>query len=145
MRIDPETRKRIEAMLAGGEATEGPPAALPMPSVELHKHSPKLTERAFQRQVIDLAHLRGWDVAHFRPARVLRGGKETYETPIDQEGKGFFDLFLVRDRLVVIELKVPPNKPTEHQLLWLARYKRAGVEAYIYYPSQWAEIEEVLR
>ncbi len=107
--------------------------------------TPKVNEAGFQKTVVQFARLRGWRIAHFRPARVMRRGRETYETPVAEDGKGFFDLELVRDRLVKVELKVKPNKPSPEQLAWLEAYGKAGVEAHIFYPEDWSKIEEVLK
>jgi hypothetical protein len=102
------------------------------------------SERQLQGAVMTLAKALGWRRAHFRPARVMRGGKEIYETPIDGEGKGFLDLELVRERLVKVELKFGKNKPSEEQLAWLAAYRAAGVECYVWYPRDCETILEVL-
>ena len=72
-------------------------------------------------------------------------GKPRYITPVAADGKGFLDLECVRERLTKIECKVRPNKLTPDQELWLAAYKRAGVEAHVFYPEDWDEIVEVLK
>ena len=134
---------------------ETAPVALPAPSAELHKKKPaqrqvrvraSVREAEFQLQVIEYAQARGWRVAHFRAVRVQRrDGTTFWETPVAADGRGFFDLLLVRARLVAIELKVPPNTLTEDQLRWLEWYKKAGVEAHVFRPADWPAIEEVLR
>jgi len=58
--------------------------------------------------------------------------------------KGFFDLELVRERLIKVELKVGYNKPTEEQLAWIESYKTAGVECYVFWPKDWEQIVDVL-
>lgn len=97
-------------------------------------------ESQFQECVTSLAELCGWKWIHFRPARVVRGGREKYETPFSGHGKGEFDIQLLRDCLVKVELKFGKNKPTPEQTTRLADYKRAGVEAYIWWPDDWEEI-----
>ncbi len=105
------------------------------------KTKPKETEAGFTRAVIDLARLHGWKVAHFRPARVRRGGKEIYETPVAGDGKGWPDLFLVRGSwCLAAELKVGKNKVTAEQREWLLRLGGAGVEVRIWRPEDWDEI-----
>lgn len=100
------------------------------------------TEASFQRQVIALARLRGWMVAHFRPARTARG----WRTAVQGDGKGFPDLVLVRPpRLVFAELKSERGKETAEQVLWMTSLRATGIEVYVWRPSQWEEIEEVLR
>ncbi len=51
-------------------------------------------EADFQAQVIDLLHLHGWVVAHFRPARTAKG----WITPVAADGAGFLDLLAVHAR-----------------------------------------------
>jgi hypothetical protein len=68
---------------------------------------------------------------------------------------GFLDLTLLRPpRLVLAELKVPPNnRPSDWQQVWL-EYRRTlalfagphlSIETYVWRPSDWSEIERVLR
>jgi hypothetical protein len=109
---------------------------------------PKIFEAEFQAQVVALARLSGWRVAHFRKVRVRRADGSTYwETPVAADGKGFLDLELVhprRKRFLKVECKVPPNRPTPEQLEWLAAYEAAGIDARVWYPADWPEIESVL-
>lgn len=100
------------------------------------------TEAEFTRQVLQLAKLRGFRTAHFRPARTARG----WRTPCQGQAKGFPDILFVRhSRLFVAELKVGRGQPTEEQSAWLAAFRAAGVPAYLWRPENWAQIEEVLR
>jgi len=163
VKIDPETAQKIAQALADGSAVQGPravipfpeaPATLPMPSVELHKPSPQtrvrkrasMRESEFQLQVIEYAQIHKWRVAHFRPGRVLRGGKEIYETPIGADGRGFPDLLMLRgERAIVAELKIPPNDTTPEQDDWLKSFNAAHVTAVVWRPDDWPEIERVLR
>ena len=107
---------------------------------------PAISEREFQQQVIALAKLRGFRVAHFRPARVMRNGKETYETPVAADGKGFLDLVMLREhRLIVAELKSEKGQLTKEQHQWIQAWLLVpGVEVYVWRPSEWSEIEKVL-
>jgi hypothetical protein len=104
-------------------------------------------ELQFQKTVTAFAHLNGWKVASFRPARVLRHGQETYETPVSADGAGFPDLVLVHRRrglLVVAELKIGKNRPTPKQRDWLQCFTAAGISAYVWKPQDWPEIQRVL-
>lgn len=103
---------------------------------------PVISEKEFTSQVIEYAHHMGWRVAHFRPARTAKG----WRTPVQGDGKGWPDLFLVRDyRLVAAELKVGRNKPTAEQERWLAALAAGGqVETFVWRPKDWPEIERVL-
>lgn len=67
---------------------------------------------------------------------------------------GFLDLTLLRaPRLVVAELKVPPNvKPSDWQECWLAGWRtlallagpHLSIEIFVWTPDSWPEIERVL-
>lgn len=104
---------------------------------------PAITESAFQRQVLDLARLRGWRVAHFRPAQTAKG----WRTAVSGDGAGFPDLILIRGpRLIVAELKRSrKEKVRPAQAEWLAAFEAAGVPAFVWTPDDWTEIVEILR
>src|SRR5277367_92513 len=78
------------------------------------------SEQEFQDCVVDYARSLGWKVAHCRAGRVMRDGKETYETPWKYDGKGFPDLILVRgQRFVIAEMKSVSGKLTLNQIAWI--------------------------
>ena len=105
-----------------------------------------VSEKEFSDQVVQLAKLCGWLVAHFRPARVRRGGRDVYETPVAADGRGFPDLLLCRDGVALArELKVGKNQPTPDQHRWLAAFAAAGIDAGVWRPEHWPEIERTLR
>lgn len=100
-------------------------------------------EAAFQKTVIEFAQLHGWRVAHFRAART----KDGWATPVAANGKGFPDLFLLRQRTrerLCAEIKVPPNTVTDEQREWLIAMELCGVPAFTWTPLDWGEIEAVL-
>jgi VRR-NUC domain len=103
----------------------------------------RTTERDFTAQVIELAHLLGWRVAHFRPAMTARG----WRTPVQGDGQGFPDLILVRrDRLIAAELKREKGGVvSEDQRWWLAAFDAAGLETAVWRPSDFDRIAEDLR
>lgn len=102
-----------------------------------------ITEKAFMAQVIQLAKLRGWRTAHFRPQMNRRG---VWSTAVAGDGVGFPDLVLVRGRrIMVVELKVGKNKPTAEQSAWLWAFEQAGVENFVWTPEKWEEIERTLQ
>ena len=107
-----------------------PPRSLPAPD-----------EAAWQAQVIALAHLFGWRVAHFRPARTVHG----WRTPVAADGAGFPDLVLVGPRVIFAELKSQRGRVSAAQRAWLDALSEAGVEAYLWRPSQFDEVADVLR
>jgi hypothetical protein len=93
-----------------------------------------MTEADLQDVIVTLARLRGWLVAHFRPARTERG----WRTPVAADGAGFPDLVLVhpeRGRLVVAECKSDRGRVTADQMRWLAAFSAAGVETHIWRPE----------
>lgn len=105
-------------------------------------------ESDFQEWVIELAHAFGWTAAHFRPARMIdKDGKARWMTPVQADGKGWPDLFMVRgDRAVVSELKFGKNQLTPEQRHWLWLLGAVKVtNVYEWRPSDCSEIREVLR
>lgn len=109
---------------------------------EADRRDRALTEADFLRQVIDLAHLCGWRVAHFRPAFTGRG----WRTPVQGDGVGFPDLILTRrDRLMAAELKRQLGTVAPEQLEWLKAFDLAGAETAVWRPSDFEQIVEALR
>ncbi len=101
-----------------------------------------LKEADWQKQVIDLARLRGWRVAHFRPAMTKRGN---WVTPVAADGKGFPDLTLARKgRVIFAELKSDTGRLGPEQKLWLQELEGDQVEAYMWRPRDWDTVMEVL-
>lgn len=100
-------------------------------------------EESFQTAVIDLAHLHGWHVAHFRKARTKKG----WITAVGADGKGWPDLFLCHPKRQIViarELKVPPNKLTKEQEEWIDVLNACGIWAKVWTPADWPEIEATL-
>ena len=107
-----------------------------------------ITEKEFQRTVIEYAQARNWKVAHFRPgmtSRIDKQGKPVWVTPVQADGKGFPDLVCARYRIVYIELKKEGEKLYPTQEMWRDVLIEAGAEWYCFKPSDWPSIEKVLR
>lgn len=105
----------------------------------------KQTEKDFQRTVIAFAKLHRWRVGHFRPVCARRpDGSVRWQTPVQADGAGMPDLVLVRERVVFAELKMPAGRLSADQEAWLTALRGAGVEAYIWRPTDWPSIERVL-
>lgn len=91
-------------------------------------------ERDLQRQVIDLAELRGWRCYHTFDSR--------------RSAPGFPDVMAVRgSRLLAVELKRESGRVTAEQQAWLDALALAGVEVHTWRPSDMSSglIEERLR
>ncbi len=101
-----------------------------------------ISERDFERQVLELAKLTGWRAAHFRPAKTSKG----WRTPVSGDGAGFPDLVLCRGPcLVFAELKSEDGKLRPEQREWLEALSRCrGVEARLWRPSDFEEIQAML-
>lgn len=97
-------------------------------------------EDDFLKAVIKYARLKGWRTAHFRHARTEHG----WRTAVDGDGAGFPDLVLVRERLVVAELKSISGRLTGEQDAWLVAFRLANIESYMWRPTDWPHIEKVL-
>jgi hypothetical protein len=115
---------------------------------DVSKKHPPIKEKDFQAQVIQLARLRGWRVAHFRPGRTLHGG---WYTAVSADGVGFPDLVCVRERdgavcIIFAELKMDGRSLTDEQEAWADLLSKAthNVEYHVWRPSDWKEIENTL-
>lgn len=72
---------------------------------------------AWENQVIHLARLYRWRVAHFRPAHTAQG---SWRTPVSADGAGWPDLTLVRPpELLFVELKADKARLSAEQRTWL--------------------------
>lgn len=103
-----------------------------------------VTEEQFLKSVIDLAHVYGWKVAHFRAGMRADG---QYRTPVQGDGAGFPDLLLARERVIFAELKSDKAAKflSEPQAEWTLALNTALQEVYVWRPSDWERIVEVLK
>lgn len=102
-----------------------------------------VTEAEFARNIADVAHMYGWVLAHFRPARTNHG----WRTPVEFDGKGFPDCVLVQPvrRLVWFrELKARGGKLEYSQQRWYDDLASAGANVDVWRPSQWDDIVQAL-
>lgn len=104
-----------------------------------------MKENEFQNNIIELAQLKGFTVAHFRTVRVQRkDGSVYYCTPVQSQAKGFPDLVLLKEgRMIVAELKSDKGKTSPEQDKWLDLFCTVS-ETYVWRPKQWDNIVEVL-
>lgn len=102
----------------------------------------QISEATFTQQVIQLARVLGWRVAHFRPA-MTKGGR--WVTPMSGD-VGFPDLVLIKPgRIIFAELKAEKGRLTPAQEKWLETAKAAGIQACLWRPRDIDQIEHILR
>ena len=89
-----------------------------------------VSEKDFMAAVIKESERLGWKVYHTHDSRKSQAG--------------YPDLTLARDRLIVAELKTESGRVTAAQANWLTALAEAGVECYLWRPSSWTRIVEVL-
>ena len=100
---------------------------------------PKISEKDFQKAVIEYAELRQWMVYHVANVK----GQLRSKT-----GKGFPDLCMARRGWCVFaELKSERGKLKDEQKEWIAALpaREGVVEKFVWRPSDWDEIVRVLR
>lgn len=108
-----------------------------------------MREEDFLTQIIDLAHIYHWKVAHFRPAMTKHG----WRTAVSADGAGFPDCVLLRgDRLIFAEIKSEKGQLTPAQNEWLDALAEVGgatnfqeIQTYVWRPDMLEEIAEILR
>jgi len=100
-----------------------------------------ITESELQKNIIELAELRGWAVVHINDSRA-------------QRATGFPDLLMIRrPRIVWAELKREANAghnkndPTEMQRWWMEELEACEAEVYLWRPNDWMEstIDKILK
>lgn len=89
-----------------------------------------VTEREWQAEVVALAKHMGWRHYHTHDSR--------------RSEPGWPDLALVRERLVLAELKTETGRVSAAQERWLSLLSSAGVETYLWRPSDRDEVIHVL-
>ena len=90
-----------------------------------------MTEREWQAQVVQAARLLGWTTYHTHDSR--------------RSDAGWPDLALVRDRLVMAELKTDTGRLSAAQERWLALLKGAGIETHVWRPRDIDQVLDVLK
>ena len=100
-----------------------------------------MTEAEFQGALVELAEVLGWRWIHQRPAKTDKGWRTAVE---GSHAKGWPDIVFCRERVVFVELKGPRGKLSDEQADWLDALRRAGAEAYCWWPDDWDQVVEVL-
>lgn len=94
---------------------------------------PKMSEASFQAKVLHLAHLFGWRTYHTHDSR--------------RSNPGWPDVALWhprRGQFVLAELKAQKGRVSPAQVTTLAELQQCGVDAYLWRPSDWPEIQALL-
>lgn len=93
---------------------------------------PRISEKAFMAQVVQLAVTMGFRTYHTHDSR--------------HSASGFPDLIICKSGrpAIAAELKVGRNTLTAAQAEWLEVLDAAGLHAYCWFPSDWKTIERVL-
>lgn len=95
---------------------------------------------------------KGWMQAVIEAAQALRW--EAYHTHRSEHSPaGFPDLVLIREAerigepstIIVAELKTERGVVSADQQRWLDLFASAGVPAFVWRPSDWPEVEKVLK
>lgn len=90
-----------------------------------------VSEKQFMQQVIRLARLQHWIVYHVYDAR--------------RSTEGFPDGWFVREGVLLVrEFKTETGRVTPAQQWWLTALAVCGIDAKVWKPSDWPEIQEVL-
>lgn len=110
-------------------------AKLPM-ECKLERLNDILIKNDWLRLVIDTALGSGWGVHRSRYAYVPGSPRST--------GAGFPDLVLVRERIIFVELKTERGHLTERQRNWRDALQRGGAAWYMWRPSDWEQVLDVL-
>jgi len=99
-----------------------------------------ISEKDFQKQVIQLAEMYGWSWCHLQDSRkMVRKGDVTFLVG-DAGAKGWPDLVLVRaPEILFWEMKKELGKTTPEQDEWLSRLTQCGLEARVVRPSDFDE------
>lgn len=103
-----------------------------------------MTHEELQQQIVELAHLLGWEHLH---ARRSIGKGHRWVTALNVVGWPDLLLWSVRQpgRHIAIELKVPPDKLRPDQERVLDRLNRAGFETYVVWPGDVEKVAALLR
>lgn len=97
-----------------------------------------MSEADWVTRIIDTAHLYGWLVTHFRPARTERG----WRTAV-QGDTGFVDLVLAKaGRVLHVEAKTDTGKVRPDQLTWAMAL---GPTYRLWRPRDWDQVLAELR
>jgi hypothetical protein len=99
-----------------------------------------LTEAEFQAQVVELARVMRWRTMHVRRS-IGKGRRWTTATSV----VGWPDLTLWRPgQFLMVELKTDDGPVTPEQMDLLVSLHAAGIDARIWRPRDWPEVQATL-
>lgn len=87
--------------------------------------------KAFQKDIVDLAHVAGYMVAQFRALQTKHG----WRTPVSADGEGWPDFVLIgRGRCLFREAKTGTGRLTDAQTRWITHMRANGLDADVWRP-----------
>lgn len=89
-----------------------------------------MSEREWERQVLQLAGMYGWLGYHTHDSR--------------RSAKGFPDWVFVRERVLYVELKGDGGRLKLDQMKWVTALRKAGQEVYVWFPGALGEVQRIL-
>ncbi len=90
-----------------------------------------MSEQEWQRTITELATTLNWAWYHTHDSR--------------RSPAGFPDLVLTRERVIFAELKRQRGRLTYEQHRWRCQLIEAGAEHYVWRPSDYPQVEQILR
>lgn len=93
--------------------------------------TPPLSEAAWQSRVVDYARMCGWWVLHHPDSRRATAA-------------GWPDLTLIRDRLLLAELKTARGRLSPAQQHVHGMLRDVGIEIHVWRPTDWPDVMELL-
>lgn len=95
-----------------------------------------MTGKELQANIIELANILGYRVAHFRAARTKHG----WATPVGADGRGFPDLVLIgRGQSLYREIKGDGDRLRAEQVQWGAVLQQNGADWAVWTPRSWVD------
>src|SRR3972149_6016351 len=144
-------KTRLNQLIQQVSGSEADQAGRPV----IRKNRITESEADFASWFEDWLPVHGYKFAHFRPARVMRNGKETYETPVSGNAKGLPDYYVwhperrphlgFRGSAFWVELKSEKGKLSEAQIECIKSLRASGAQVFIWRPDDRADIERLVR
>ncbi len=105
---------------------------------------PLVSEKEFQRTVIEYAQALNFKVYHqLDTGKCKKCGEPNYSKRV---GPGFVDLVIAgHGKLIFAELKSENGSLSDNQRKWAEVLVSTGARVYLWKPSDWSQIEEVLK